>query len=385
MDPTRISKYFNFDYSCVAIPDETSEQLNTCQHFSTNAPNIKVNSDFCEFCGGTREASAAAQSDIIHAAADSLSYEDNDHHTSTPFTISDLVANGSEIGEEARWANEEEGDDPRYFTKLKNETKKTGLTYLSLFVYFLGVLIHWFRSKDTLVSPEKTKETKESTNTKISNSPKPKEIFKITRFNNPPRQNEINDNMLKKKRGRRPKKGIKIKKNKVRKQPRKYDEDNINRKNQINFINYIMDFLNCLLQEYGIKYRFKKIAYCFKKNSKFEYFELLKRKTLGDILKLKISEKYTNFDENHNLKTHEEIKDLPVIGDLLKENYLTFFQEVYYKSERKISLKKYGSDEILTLHDNIKTYKDKVNNFVDRNYAEVYESTIREFYINTIY
>ena len=228
-----------------------------------------------------------------------------------------------------------------------------------------------------------TKETKESTNTIFTDSSKKTPIFKTTIIsNNTSEQNEINNIMLKKKRGRKPLKGIQGKNNKVRKQPRKYDDDNIIRKNQTHNFNYIQDFNNCLLKEFGIKHEFKKIDYCFKKKPQFEYFESLKRKTLGDILQLKISQKYTKIDKNHNLKICEEIKDLPVIKNVLKENYMTFFREVYYKSERKISLKKYGSDEILTLSEKINTYKDKVNSFDDKKYAEIYEATIRQLYIN---
>ena len=240
-------------------------------------------------------------------------------------------------------------NDPRFFRNPKTETNET----------------------------KNTKETKDSTKTKISDPPKTKPIFKTPLVVDPP------NNMLKKKRGRKPLIDNQEKNEKRRKkQPRKYCYDNIIRKIQTHGFNYIQVFINCLLKKLGIKHRFKKIAYYFKKNSNFEYFESLKGKTLGDILQLKISEKYTKIDKNHNLKIYEKIKDIPVIKNVLKENYMTFFKEVYYKSERKISLKKYGSDEILTLYEEINTYKDKVNSFDDKKYAEIYEATIRQLYIN---
>ena len=54
----------------------------------------------------------------------------------------------------------------------------------------------------------------------------------------------------------------------------------------------------------------------------------------------------------------------------------------YYKSERKINLKKYGSDKILTLSEDIKTFQDKVNSFKDQKYAEIYKAMINQIYIN---
>ena len=83
-----------------------------------------------------------------------------------------------------------------------------------------------------------------------------------------------------------------------------------------------------------------------------------------EILILAPSSRYSkNSDEFYNLKLYEKIKNKPIFKNLLEENYLEFFRNIYYKSEKRINLKKYtddGRDEILILSDNIKTYKDKV-------------------------
>ena len=205
-------------------------------------------------------------------------------------------------------------------------------------------------------------ETKENTKLEIPKPPKKNPIFKTTLEILPTKENEINNNILGKK--------------------RKYDSDNIIIKNQAHYMNFIPEYNNCILKGFGIKRKFKKIDYFFKKNPKFENFEELKGKTLGDILQLRISRKYKKTNKNHNKNLYDEIKDLPVIKNILKENYMIFFKEVYYKSERKINLKKYGSDKILTLSEDIKTFQDKVNSFKDQKYAEIYKAMINQIYIN---
>ena len=63
-------------------------------------------------------------------------------------------------------------------------------------------------------------------------------------------------------------------------------------------------------------------------------------------LKIKLK-RYKNSGENHNYKLYLKIKELATIKNILEENYLDFFLEVYYKSERNINLSKYQDDENL--------------------------------------
>ena len=104
---------------------------------------------------------------------------------------------------------------------------------------------------------------------------------------------------------------------------------------------------------------------------------------------LKPSRKYSkNSDEFYNLKLYEKIKNKPIFKNLLEENYLEFFRNIYYKSEKRINLKKYtddGRDEILILSDNIKTYKDKVEKLTDPEKREGYEKITRKLYIDQFF
>ena len=189
-----------------------------------------------------------------------------------------------------------------------------------------------------------------------------------------------------KKRGPKKKKDIKTNGNKIR-FPRKYDRDDIMIKIQVNFINFICFFVNSILKAYKINGQFKKIEYSIKKNIKYENFEKIKQKKLFEILIESPSARYktSNSNENQNQKLYDKIKDLPTIKNILEENYLDFFSDIYYKSERKINIKKYkadGNDEFLTLDVNIKTYKEKVKSFTEEKYRETYEMFVQELYFN---
>ena len=169
---------------------------------------------------------------------------------------------------------------------------------------------------------------------------------------------------------------------KEKRPPRKNDRDNVHSKVQIHFMTFIVNIMNCILILFGIEKQFQHIDYASKKGTNFDNSEKLKKQMLEDILKLKRSNRYEKTDENHNLKVYEEIKDLPVIKNILKENYLTFFQEVYYKSERIISLSKYGSEETLYLDKKTQTYKDKVKSFGDPIYEKIFEDYVYELYFH---
>ena len=165
--------------------------------------------------------------------------------------------------------------------------------------------------------------------------------------------------------------------------PSEYD---VKKANQIGCINLINGCFNDLLKQKGERGRFKKIDASFKERVDFDYFNELNKKKLFEILILKPSRKYSkNSDEFYNLKLYEKIKNKPIFKNLLEENYLEFFRNIYYKSEKRINLKKYTDDrrdEILILSDNIKTYKEKVEKFTDPEKRESYDNITKKLYIN---
>ena len=190
-----------------------------------------------------------------------------------------------------------------------------------------------------------------------------------------------------KKRGRKCEKSEKDKANNSSKLPRKFDRDDMTIKNQVHYFNFIPEFFNFELENYGINGKFKKIDYQLKKKCNFNYFNELNGKKLYEILIMKESSRYKNSGENYNAKLYERIKDIPVIKNILNENYLTFFRSVYYPSGREINLKKYtddNSDLIITLPMKIEKFIDKVSTFKDQDYAEAYKKCVEELYLQKV-
>ena len=197
-----------------------------------------------------------------------------------------------------------------------------------------------------------------------------KDLFKISK------KNDISEKLLqnKAKRGRKTdpegKPALKI--------HEKTDIDNILTVAQISYINFIVDFLNHLLKQKGIKNnKFIRISHKVKKNVKISNFENLKTKKLSDILLLEISPKFRSYDKDHNKKLLEAIKDMEEIKDILNENYLKFFKEVYYKSERIICI---NGKNISLFGKKLKMYKNKIAEFKDEEYVEIFNKYVTDKY-----
>ena len=227
-------------------------------------------------------------------------------------------------------------------------------------------------------------ETRESTNELISQEQTEKSDKKeiVIKF-----KTKKENKQEQKKRGRKCEKSEKDRTNNSLKLPRKFNRDDITIKNQVHYSNFIPEFVNFELENYGINGKFKKIDYQLKKKCNFNYFNELTGKKLYEILIMKASSRYKNIGENYNAKLYERIKDIPVIKNILNENYLTFFRSVYYPSGREINLKKYtddNSDLIITLPMKIGKFMDKVNTFKDQDYAEAYKKCVEELYLQKV-
>lgn len=146
-------------------------------------------------------------------------------------------------------------------------------------------------------------------------------------------------------------------------------KDNLLRKIQNHYINFIVLFFNNYLKEKTIiEKNFCKIDYNFKKKVNKKFVEELKTKNLGDILINKISIKYTKYNCDENKHFLEEIenneiykKEITELKKLLSINYLDFFRKVYHKSNRYVNLKEFGIDTIIQLSDEVKMFDDLLN------------------------
>lgn len=183
----------------------------------------------------------------------------------------------------------------------------------------------------------------------------------------PENENDINDN------------GII---NNGKKKHDKYDIDNILTKIQVSYINFIIIFINIILDfiDHDKNERFKHIDYKLKQKVNQKDFVKIKSKKLYEIVCMKISPKNKNIDKDYNKNLYLKLKSNSLINNIFNENYIKFFRNVFYKSEKTISLKPYGNNDNITLSNNIKMFVDKLKSFKDKDYIESIKKCVEDNY-----
>ena len=199
-----------------------------------------------------------------------------------------------------------------------------------------------------------------------------------------PTESESNQVAIKKKRGRQVDLNSEEKIN--QKVHDKFSTDNLIRKIQVHYMSFIISITNDILKALNYEKKFLKLDYTFKKNVNKDFFEKLKDQNLSYIINNNISYKYKNINIDTNKILYKEIKDDKIIKNLLEENYLTFFENVYYKSEKTFNLKKYGLDKIIILSNDVKMFKDllkdnKSNDLDNENYIENLNICVSQNYL----
>ena len=215
----------------------------------------------------------------------------------------------------------------------------------------------------------RTQEEQKNNNT-IENEKSPteeKELYLIENLNNlrisPPKPFTI---LNKKRRGR---KKPEIKQNEINEKYNDYEKihdkyviDNLLRKIQVHYLNFIVIFLNEILKFLNFKLKFLNLAYNFKRNINKNFVNSLKDKTIGDIICTQISVKYKKYSPNINKNIYDKTKWNHILKKIYSENYLLFFRKIYFKSERIINLKEYGLNQKFILSEESQMYKDLIKN-----------------------
>ena len=204
--------------------------------------------------------------------------------------------------------------------------------------------------------------------------------------------NGLDNNYLIKKRNRGRKKNNKFIFNTNSYIHDKFRTDNLLRKVQNHYLNFIVSFLNEILQNLGFNEKLYFLNYQFKLNITKKNLYILSRENIGNILCNEISPKYLTKNKNINLIIIEKIKDNPVIKSILSENYLKLFKDIYYRSNRIINLKYYGLNKVIILSKKIKMYQDLLkisnnNSIKSDNYyiQRMNECVTRNFLGNSIF
>ena len=133
-------------------------------------------------------------------------------------------------------------------------------------------------------------------------------------------------------------------------------------------VNSFLDFLNHDKNE-----RFLLINASFKKKVNKTSIDERKRMKLYEIICLEHSPKYKKYPLDYNKTLYDKLKKraeteklYQVLINFLQEDYLYYFQNVYFKNKRTINLHKYGIDAILTLSEEVKMFNDKFESFKDK-------------------
>ena len=188
--------------------------------------------------------------------------------------------------------------------------------------------------------------------------------------------------------------------NKKRRKPHtKYYRDNIKRKIQVNYLKFLVNFVNLIIRvlfkkysgfndefkdkKISDKYQFKKLNYGkFSLKIDNDSFNSLKSKKLLEIITLNTNGKNKNNKNDEVYNNLFEIKHK--LEKILDQSYLEFFP-IYYQKENYTNLKKYGLDIDISLENLIrfdffiKKEKEKIQELENKEkYEKGIEESIRE-------
>ena len=114
--------------------------------------------------------------------------------------------------------------------------------------------------------------------------------------------------------------------------------DNIERKIQVHFLTFLINFCNDALKtEYEhSKYTFKQINYRDKARIIISYIQQLKYSNIKDILNLEISLKYKNYQRNANKDLLNKVESSDWLDKLFQMNWIELFN-YYYNNEKPLN------------------------------------------------
>ena len=167
----------------------------------------------------------------------------------------------------------------------------------------------------------------------------------------------------------------------------KMEKDNIVRKIQVHYCNFLVSFINEIIQKIIIdesyktknadeiihmkNYLFNNIDYKFKSNIKKEFMEKTENMKIMEIIcpPKDFCDKYEIDNKNEDIMRKIEIKNNPIINKILNQKYLYYFNELYYQNKRNINLTEENESINIVLSNNTKMFNDLIfKNKDDKNY-----------------
>ena len=166
----------------------------------------------------------------------------------------------------------------------------------------------------------------------------------------------------------------------------KYFEDNILRKIQVHYINFIRFYINEILEILGFKVKFYDINYNIKKITNKNNISLLKSLSISDILCQNISRKFRKtYKQNKNINKiiFNKVINNDIIKGIVSEKYERLFKYVYLQNKKCINIngKNIFLKKIKTFEDLLKNdkdfstnslYREKINEVIKKKYVKEY-------------
>ena len=178
-----------------------------------------------------------------------------------------------------------------------------------------------------------------------------------------------------KKRGR-----IKTRENTNIKPHGKFDEDNIVRKIQVSYINFVTDFMNEIIKKIGREdLKFISLNYLYKRKVNKVHRKSLKKQTIKEVLSNDISPKFRKQNIKLNFETCETIKkeNIYILLNILNKEIFFFFDKIYFKNYRNFNLKEFGFDDLeIQLSPKVELFEDLLNKNKKEIHFEEYKKKI---------
>ena len=126
------------------------------------------------------------------------------------------------------------------------------------------------------------------------------------------------------------------------------DFDNLERKIQVHYIRFIINFSNDALKAENISkcYKFKQIDTSIKETINYIHVKKLRQSSIGDIIQKDISNKYKRYDKSENRKSFGKVvASSKWLRELFMMNYLELFN-YYYNQEKPLKKLVFKNKEI---------------------------------------
>ena len=181
-----------------------------------------------------------------------------------------------------------------------------------------------------------------------------------------------------------PKNEKKLNKKKIKKIHTSFDDDNILRKIQVQFLSFIVNFSNDVIYFFSNDLsfpRFHHLDYEIKKVVNKITVKKLKNKTIGDILKSDITPKMKKSSKDINTIVYNEIiSKYPFLEKFFEINYINLFKQ-YYNNENNIFE---FNGQIIPLSNETKR---KTYNYLIQKKNKIFQEKIKyvsiNYYLNT--